>query len=298
MSRPKKPLDLGKVAGMRAAGLSYRAIARACGTSHVSIWKLLINTSADVKVNTSPLLINTPQNPSSEMERNGSSPAPPCASPTSEHPPSTRLPQLAFASIHRYWFSCAYAGKQPELGKRVDYANNSYYVREEKGQYRLEAHPHRLKVWVYGITGQDTPDLKARARGRARAILGEIAREWGLVPDWKDFRETSAPEYVLTEEPLNQAVMAVAGQDKEESRQKLGGVPGDSTHQRNFEAKEALGEATIDGLAWMSHELPEDVRMLKAAMEELRGVISLLLKNAAEQDKALQALLMEGKPWR
>jgi hypothetical protein len=241
MARPRKALDMNLILELRGKGLSARKIAeRLGGVSYRTILRL--GHDLGQNVGTKPI----PLTPKASLVR----------SPTREpHPTLTR----PFASIHRFWLSLAYSGVQPTTGIPTPYKNNVYY-RIETEEYTLDVHKNRILVWIHGITGEDSSDLKAKARGRGRAVIAGFAQQHGLTPLWSDYREIPEPEYVLEPGPLNTALMGVLGPKRGESKEKLGLLPGDTTHQQNIEAHHTVGEISIDSLYWLTHTFPDDWR--------------------------------------
>lgn len=147
-----------------------------------------------------------------------------------------------------------------------------------------------MLVWIHGVKGEDSSDLKAKARGRGRSVIAQFAQEHGLTPLWGDYREIPEPEYVLESGPLNTALMEVLGPRRMESKEKLGLLPGDTTHAQNIEAHHLPGEISIDSLYWLTHTFPDDWRAERGIVKEFAVNMKLHLAAISELRDAVREL--------
>jgi hypothetical protein len=279
------------------ADLPIREIAKELGVpkSTVARWLKAIKEQSNVVVPFVPRLVPLVPNPPSpplDVERKNVVELVPTPEPlpTERTPPPARLPQ--FASIHRFWLSVAYRGIQPEIGEPITNKSHTFY-RSSNQDYTLDAHPGRLLVWIHGVKGEDSTDIKGKARGKARAALAEIARQNMLSIDWGTFREVPVPEYVLESGPLNSALMEVLEPKRAESEAKLGLLPGDRSDPHNIETKGKLGEVSLDGLYYVTHVLPKEMAAMRETMkllEKLGQAVDehqLVLNGVLEAEKGL-----------
>lgn len=291
MARPKKTDKLNEVLILHQQGLSSRKIAERINFAlgYRTIQNII--KEAGQKLGKNPSNVDNPmlgKNWAKTGQKPPTSEKPTCgyklplinhveSSPTWENaspPSSTTRP---FASIHRFWLSVAYSGAQPSFGRLIPYKNNVYY-RSETEDYTLEAHKHRLKIWIHGVKGSDSSDIKAKARGKARSALALVASQNALSLDWATFKEIPEPEYVLESGPLNDALMDELGPKRKESEMKLGLIPGDSTDPDNVEAHGKPGEVSLDGLYWLTKDFPDQFASFARGLKEYNENLKLHLE--------------------
>jgi hypothetical protein len=233
--RPRKPLDVSRIATLRAAGLTTYQIAERMGEPQTTIWRLIHNSIHNSKIPT---------------PKNGET----CKSPVQasialpqDTPPQPRLPQL---DAHHSQFSVRYEGKQPVSLEYFHPTNNQLVYKFEIGGVRLLAHhgkgnDHALVAWIDNAEG-DTPDeIEGKTRARARAAMAEIARRYAITPLWPTFSAKSDPHFVLRDGDLNDLLLAILREAPEEAKA-YGILPGDGSHEDNAEfvpkdAKKGIG---------------------------------------------------------
>ena len=225
--RPRKEIDVSRIATLRAAGLSVRAIASVLG--NVSYSRVYSELKNNKKTPTSETTI-----PRSSGE---------CLPNTSNTAP---------LAAHNTAFSLAYKGTQPvSLDKFV--LNNNPYYRFEYGKDVVLAHKNRILVWINGTKGATPEETEGRARGRARAVLAEFAQDKDITLVWGDFGGVTSPHFTVEDKELNEWLLAqpealAAHKLKEET----------TSHRKQVQADCATARATLEDLL----NLPPAVRAL------------------------------------
>jgi len=260
MVRPRKIVDTSLILPLREAGLSYVKIANRLGISHDTLTRRLKDYAKPLR--------KTTQNPYAK---------PP---PSSDVPVSTNTTTPAFAilpqlSAHHIAHSIAYVGKQPKNSASWAFGNTTASRYEGEG-YVINAYKSRLVVWVSGVKGDTTEEIVGRARGRARGILAQFCARHALAPDWATFTDKSIPEYNLTNEALNEALIPILGEDRQKAKE-AGLLPGDSTHPDQVEAVGLAGAKNVDSLMWLLKEFPKDWAAERGVVKDLAAQITLHL---------------------
>ena len=261
--RPRKQIDLSLVSTLRAEGLTVRAIAERIGdVSYSRVYQEIKKTNKK----TSP-----PEAPAPASVK--------CL------PNITPPPPL---EAHNTAFSLAYSGKQPVSSDKLTFRGGDYY-RFEYGNDVVYAHKNRILVWVNGTKGPTPEETEGRARGRARAIIGEFAQSKGITPLWSDFGGVSSPHFTVEDKDLNAWLL-----EQPEALKAHGLKTETTSHRKKVQADIPAGRATLEDLL----DLPEAVREMirheiktsKEMGEFAHAVGVRFTRIEAREDRLLEAL--------
>jgi hypothetical protein len=216
MPRPKKQVDMAKLAELRGLGLSTRNIAKQMGESQSTIWRVIQN----------PVIQNPDSIQNHPTSKNGKS----CKSPASsnlnlpkEHPP---LPQL---DSHHSAYSFAYQGKQPVSSDKVAAKNNIFYRFDYVGTKKILAHKGRIVVWMENCAGGSVDEIERLNMEKVKRIIAGFAFERKIAPIWPSLRKVAEEHLILQDKALNDLLLAIIRENPEEAL-KMGIKAGDTSH--------------------------------------------------------------------
>jgi hypothetical protein len=280
--RPKKEINFEEILILSKQGLSTRAIARNCNISHMTISRFLLHCNKSPNTSKKSKTVTKVQNcnkshSEDKVEKHGEavtkiiSGVSGSAGSTTTHTPSSSITTTFTFDSHHSGFSSKYTGKQPKSGRSwamKGNRNNMVYTHdlepENVNGAIIQIHTGKLKLWLnntLGTRGNTPEQIEASIKGRARAIIGEFARNHDIIIDWKSLQKMTDKHLTVKDEELNE-ILSELFESAPEIARKMGWVNGDSSHPDQNELKGEEGMRTAKGIREIFYELPETVAMI------------------------------------